>query len=128
MWTVENSDAFLDAHNGIRRALIARGPAILMASEKRTARREAFQRALEIAMAVGMDPLVGSRLSGLVLDIRMDAFGRALAGEPTKVVKPLTIELEHGSVYQGRYLFERSNGGSRGARFRMVADYRAAKA
>lgn len=116
MWAAENSNALRDAHNGIRRALIARGLAIFMESEQRAARGEALQRALEMAMAVGVDPLVVSWLSGLVLDTRMDAFGRALAGEPTTVVEPLTIKLEHGSAYQGRYSFERSNGGSRGTR------------
>ena len=87
--------ALPEAQDDIREALIARGPAMFMhPAEESEARIEALHKALETAVLVGMDPEAVKRLCQVVLDTRVDAFRRALTGEPAADVEPLRITLK----------------------------------
>lgn len=84
-----------EAHGEINEeALVAWGPAMFMHPvEEREARVDAVQKALEVAVTVGMDPEAVKRLSQVILETRVDVFRRALTGEPAADMEPLGIVL-----------------------------------
>lgn len=66
--------------------------------EERAVRVEALEGAQEIVMAAGTDNVMVKRLSLVVLDTRVDAFRRALIGEPAGIVEPLAVELKRDTA------------------------------
>lgn len=72
-----DKQALPEARNGIKDALIVRGPAMFMdPSEERLAGVKALQGTLAATIAAGMDPVAVKRLSLVVLETLGEAFRR----------------------------------------------------